>query len=293
MIRLGFIGLDTSHPSTFAAVIERHPSATVSAVWDGGDVRGDAYVEQFCRDVGATRYDEPFDMVDDVDAVMVLTVNWDTHARLAIPFLEAGVPTFIDKPIAGRASGVAAMADAASGTPLFGGSAVRYHPSITSLPAEEPGRTLFATGYNDPFYYGAHLVDVTRSLASGDWVCVLPSTVPGETVTVLFDDDTYATLCFDAPSEDSMYTVLDVTDSARTAFVDNEGTRKPEMYAAFVDAFIDTVEERIDSASWLLDAATLLLAVTKVLDDGQPVTPTSERLAAMHVDGEAFLEEYR
>ena len=296
MIRLGFIGLDSSHPRTFAETLDRldhDPPASVSAVWDGGDVRDDAHVEQFCREFDATRYDEPTEMIDDVDAVMVLTVDWDTHASLAVPFLDAGVPTFVDKPIAGTVADVTAIADAASGTPLFGGSAVPYHPAIESLPAAETGRTFFATGYNDPFYYGAHLVDVTRSLAGGDWACVQPSTTPGKTVTVLFEDDSHATLQFDAPSEVSAYAVLDVTDSARTAFVDNQGTRKMEMYDTFLSTFLDTVVGNAESADWLLDSASLLLAVTRVLEDGRPITPRSDRLESVDVDGRSFLESYR
>lgn len=39
------------------------------------------------------------DMIGQVDAVIVARDDWDTHAPLAMPFLEAGLFVFVDKPL--------------------------------------------------------------------------------------------------------------------------------------------------------------------------------------------------
>ncbi len=39
------------------------------------------------------------DMLGKVDAVIVARDDWETHARLAMPFLEAGLFVFVDKPL--------------------------------------------------------------------------------------------------------------------------------------------------------------------------------------------------
>lgn len=291
MIRVGVLGLDTTHARTFAETLARTDTASVTAVWDAGTVRDSAYVERFSDDFDATSYAEPTEMLTDVDAVMVLTVDWDTHASLAVPFLDAGVPTFVDKPVAGRLTDLETLAAAAGNAPLFGGSAVPFHPAVASLPARRSSRTLYATGVEDPFYYGAHLVDVARSLAAGDWRVVSPSPDPGKTVTVTFDE-TYARLRFDTPRADTKYAVLDVTDSARTALVGMDDGEKDEMYDAFVAAFLDTVERDEGDTTGLLDGASLLLAANLALALGRPVTPTSEALAEAHVDGGAFERGY-
>jgi hypothetical protein len=175
MVDIGIVGLDTSHAESFAAAVEERESARVTGVWDGGDVRDEAYAETFCRRHEATLYDDPHAMVGDVDAAMVLTVNWDTHRELAVPFLESDVATLVDKPIAGSLADVRALERAADGTPFFGGSAVPFHSAIRSFDLERDGRALYCVGYDDPFYYGAHLVDTVCRVVDEEWAGAGPA----------------------------------------------------------------------------------------------------------------------
>lgn len=292
MLRIGVLGLDTSHSETFAEAIASTGTASVTAVWDEGNVRDTSHLDRFCEAFDATPVDEPTDVIDHVDAVMVLSVDWDTHASLAVPFLEAGIPTFVDKPIAGRLEDIEAIADAASNAPLFGSSAVPFHPNITSLPRDRSPRTITATGFKDPFYYGAHLVQTVRSLTTADWTVVMPAADPGRTVEVVFDDGSHATLQFDTPSEETKYAVLDVTDSARTSVVDMEDDLKPKMYGAFIDAFLEVVRGGRDDTARLVDGAKLSLAANIALELHRPVTPTGDALADARLDGQAFREGY-
>lgn len=295
MITIGVVGLDTSHSETFARSIEEHDAVRIGAVWDGGDVRDEAHVREFCEAHGATRCEDVEEMIPRVDAAMVLAVNWDTHADLATPFLEAGVPTLVDKPVAGRLTDVEALVAAAGSTPLFGGSAIPYHPALADVPTGEAGRSLYCVGYNDPYYYGAHVVHVARRLAGADWNSVTPAADPGLTVDVLFENDVYATVRLDGvpPWDGGGFAVTTVGDWTESVLVDGDSDDRKRMHDSFVDEFVRHVRGDGDDGRDLLDATRLLLAVNAALDAGCPVTPGSQELRAFHADGAAFLAEYR
>lgn len=293
MVDIGILGLDTSHPESFATILDQRTDATLMAVWDGGDVRTADYVASFCDAHDVTQYDDATALVDIVDAAMILTVNWETHLSLARPFLEAGLPTFIDKPAAGSLAEIDALAKCAEPeTPLFGGSAVPFHPDIDRLPSAASGRTLYAAGYNDYFYYRVHLTDTARRLAAADWVSVTPLDGPGSTVRIEFENKTHATLRFDGSTDDSAFGVLDVADRTRTVRIPATKDALAEMYDPFIDAFLETVTGGRDDTRRVLDAATLSLATEAALTRDEKVTPDSDALSAVEQDGEGFLASY-
>lgn len=289
--RIGILGLDTSHAETFAEELSSSDEATVSAVWDGGDVRDESYVAEFCEKYGATAYDNPSAMTDDVDAAMVLTVDWDTHCDLALPFLDAGVPTFVDKVIAGTVADVAAMAAAANETPLFGGSSIPFHPAVENLPCGVEGRMLYAAGYNDPFYYGSHLVDTARAIAGAPWTRVTPQAGPDIAVVVAFENDSTAVLQFDGETTDPAFGFLDVADRTQTARIP-VGDEYDAMRKSFFDAFLAAADGERDDSDRVLDAATLQLAVHAALDTEEVVTPDDQALQEYHADGAAYAAAY-
>lgn len=43
---------------------------------------------------------EPTEVIDHVDGVVIATDDGEDHARRAAPFIEAGLPVFVDKPLA-------------------------------------------------------------------------------------------------------------------------------------------------------------------------------------------------
>lgn len=290
-LQIGILGLDTSHAGMFADDLVESEDATVAAVWDGGDVREESYVGEFCEKYGAVSYDEPSSMVGEVDAAMVLTVDWDTHRDLATLFLEADVPTFVDKVIAGSVTDIEAMADAAGDTPLFGGSSIPFHPEIEAFPRDVSGRTLFAAGYNDPFYYGVHVVDCARVIAGAPWARVEPVDGPGIRVEVAFENDARIVLQFDGGTDEPAFGFLDVADRTCTACI-SPGAGYGEMRESFFDAFVASAYGERDDSDRILDAATLQLAIHAALDAGETVTPGDEILSEYHADGTAYATLY-
>lgn len=293
MTDIGIVGLDTSHAEGFAAVIDDHASASLTAVWDGGRVRDESYERTFCEEHGATSYEEPFEMADAVDAVMILTVDWDAHRTLSVPFLESGVPTLIDKPIAGCVADVDAIRAVVDGTPFFGGSAVPYHPSVRSLREERVDGTLYCVGYDDPFYYGIHLTDTVCRIVDEDWACVTPAEDPGLTVDVVFEDGAYATLRLDGPDDAARFAFLGVGDHAAGVEITNSTSELDEMYRTYVDTFLDVVAGEVDVSHRVLDAAELGIAIQAALALDRPITPGCAGLADHRVDARAFVDGYQ
>lgn len=295
MIDIGIVGLDTSHGEAFAETIRELPGMTVVGVWDGGDVRDDQYVEAFCDKYDTRRFTSVEDLTDYVDAAMVLTVDWETHSSLAIPFLEVGVPVLIDKPIAGNLAHLKALRTACKSNTdaaLFGGSAVPFHDQFADLPRGGDDRTIYAAGYNDFFYYRVHVTDTIRSLANDDWVEVVPSAGPGTTVDIRFDNGIYATIRLDGSTENPTFGILDVAASTRAVELNVGRDTLGEMYGPYLRTFRDVVRGERDDTDRLLDAGSLLLAVETALETGRSVTPDSDALANTSIPAAEFVEAY-
>lgn len=292
MNRIGIAGLDTSHAEAFASVIDDLEGLTVDGVWDRADVRDEGYIESFCDEYDATRYSSPEEMAAGIDAAMVLTVDWEDHAPLASIFLDAGLPTMVDKPVAGSVGDVETLRAAARGSRLFGGSAVPHHDAFSSFPRGGQKRTIYAAGYNDFFYYRVHLTDTVRFLADANWSRVTPSEEPGSTVDVIFENGLYATLRFDGSPDDGTFSVLDVADTTNVIEVQSNQDALTSMYEPFLTSFRSVVEGERDDSGRVLDSATLILAVEGALKNDAVVTPDSETLASISIESSEFVADY-
>ena len=166
--RLGMVGLCTSHPANWVPIVrslveEQSVDIDVVAAWDAGETRPEGYARQFCHEHDVPKCpDRLQDMVDLVDGVIVHTTNWDKHVEQARPFVEAGKPVLIDKPIVGNLRDVNQLLDwERGGARITGGSSLRFAGPVVEFlarPVEERGdvHTAYtATGVDD-FNYGIH-----------------------------------------------------------------------------------------------------------------------------------------
>lgn len=71
---------------------------------------------------------------DDIDGVIIATPP-STHAAIALPFIERGIPVFIEKPVTLSSSEAARItaASRASGTPVMVGHIHLYNPAFTAF----------------------------------------------------------------------------------------------------------------------------------------------------------------
>ena len=175
MIRIGILGSDNSHVESFSKCFnikgpDQIKGARVVALFglekkrtleaaEGGNI--------------PTIVKRPQDMIGMVDAVIVVFRHGNLHYKYAAPFIQAGIPTFIDKPMTcsvPQAKKLIALARRRK-TPITSFSAVRYSPLIEELKKNMKtvgkiragvfcARGSSRSPYGGLFFYGIHSVEM-------------------------------------------------------------------------------------------------------------------------------------
>ncbi len=190
-LRVGVIGLGLR--GTLAAHLDQPGlPARVAAICDPLESRRAAAAQRWPDALAVADHTELLDGA--VDAV-ILTTPDDTHEALAVEFLRAGVPVFVDKPLAITTEGSDRVLATAmeTGTKLYVGHNMRHMPVITTMreliQRGEIGQVKAIwcrhfVGHGGDFYYkdwhadrrrttglllqkGAHDLDVIHWLAGG------------------------------------------------------------------------------------------------------------------------------
>lgn len=105
-------------------------------------------------DVSVTAIEKEENPPAGIDGVIIATQS-ATHARAALPYIDAGIATFIEKPMATSVSDAERIQDAAkrSGAVVFVGNLYLYHPgflaALEMLPSLGAIRYLLCEGMND------------------------------------------------------------------------------------------------------------------------------------------------
>src|SRR5262249_16285671 len=140
-LRIGIIGCDTSHVPAFTENLN-NPDAKdhvsggkVVAAFKGGspDIpesanRVENYSGTLKEKYGVRFYDTIEELCQNVDAVLLESVNGRPHLEQVKPVLKAGKPVFIDKPMAGSFLDVIEIFRLAkeAKVPIFSSSALRF-----------------------------------------------------------------------------------------------------------------------------------------------------------------------
>ncbi len=187
MIRLGILDFDTSHAVEFTKRLNHKDIAKDQWV-DGAEVvvgcpgtsqLAPQRIKEYTpvlEKLGVPLVDKPEQMIGKVDGMLIESLEGGPHLERARPFLEAGVPCFIDKPFTcslADAREIVRLADK-KGVPVFSASSLRYAPELAQYVADEEkhGKILGALAYGpsplseDPkrnpglFHYGIHAVEI-------------------------------------------------------------------------------------------------------------------------------------
>lgn len=181
ILRIGMIGLDTSHAPAFAK-LWNDPTATgllakqqVVVAFPGGspDIESSfTRVGQFTKDLealGVKMVGSIDELIAQVDAVVITSLDGRRHLEQAIPVFRSGKPLYIDKPLAGSLVDAIAIHQLAKRHKArwFSSSSLRFSPGIwkyrsdPSLSATVRGAiawspcSLEAT-HPDLYWYGVH-----------------------------------------------------------------------------------------------------------------------------------------
>jgi len=182
-LRIGMIGLDTSHVTAFTALLNdpkspNHVSgAKVVAAFKGGspDIesswsRVEGYTKELREKYGVAIHDSIEELCRQVDAVMLESVDGRPHLEQAKTVIKAHKPLYIDKPMAGSLKDALEIFRLAkeTGVPVFSSSSLRYGKNTQAVRNGSIGKVLRAETsspchlektHPDLFWYGIHGVE--------------------------------------------------------------------------------------------------------------------------------------
>jgi predicted dehydrogenase len=193
MVNIGLVDCDTSHVVAFTerlnhvGIGQEHwvEGGRVVAAVPGSSAIGPeriaGHVEKL-RGYGIEILDRPEELLapvkeQPIDAVMIEAADSTLHLKRAMPFVEAGLPLFVDKPFAPSLAEARRMVQAAQrrGVALTSASALRYCPEVVDVQrrAVELGPVLGVDAYTPAtlhprnpglLHYGVHGVEMVYAL---------------------------------------------------------------------------------------------------------------------------------
>jgi predicted dehydrogenase len=146
-VRIGLVGLDTSHASTFTSILHNPddpfhiPGARVVAAYPGGSPdmpisisRVTGFANELRDTYGVRIMDAPEDVAEACELVFILASDGRVHPAMFRAVASCGKPVFIDKPFAVSSSDAQDMFTLAgeTGTRVFASSAFRYADGLVS-----------------------------------------------------------------------------------------------------------------------------------------------------------------
>src|SRR5262245_5041994 len=186
LLKIGIIGLDTSHVTAFTKIINKDnkgplENLRVVAAFPGGSPDlptsvGPDRLPKFTRELREDHRVEIVESIDDllkkVDAVLLESVDGRGHLEQARPVCKAGKPVFIDKPSAASLADTIEIFELAKKhkVPCFSSSSLRFSDKLKAL-AKDPkvgkikqcdttGPVSPLKGHPELFFYGIHGIEM-------------------------------------------------------------------------------------------------------------------------------------
>ncbi len=216
-LKLGMVGLDTSHCSAFAELLhneagEHHVGGgrIVSAFPGGsGDFsssisRVEGFTQKLRDDYGVAIADSVESAAGGADAVFLESVDGRQHLEQFRKLAPFGKPVFIDKPFACSSSDALEILRLSEkhGSPVFSCSAIRYAAGIAETGAGQEvagcqafGPAAILPDYPGYFWYGVHSAEVLFSrMGSGCAEVAVNKGSSADVITGLWKDGRAGTI---------------------------------------------------------------------------------------------------
>jgi len=205
-LRIGIIGLDTSHAEQFTLrlndtanpnhvpggrVVAAFPAASADIEESRSRVEGFTAI---VRDKFGVRIAGGIeDVCNNVDAILLLTLDGRPRLPQMKQILSFGKPVFMDKPVAASlkdAVEIYRLAEAAK-VPVFSASAIRWYPGVLEVAnvEKEPANGALSYGpahilahHPDLFFYGIHPTEALFTIMGTGCLSVSRVTTPASSV---------------------------------------------------------------------------------------------------------------
>lgn len=250
MLKIGILGSDNSHALAFAKLCNipdengkfAFDNVRVSAIY-GKDDKSEHTKEVAANGKIEFIADKPEDFFGKVDAVMVVYRRGSYHVNDILPFAEAGLPVWIDKPIASDVEDLEKLRTACEkhNTLVTGGSTVKFCQDVIALKeCAESGSLGNILGgnmnfpadtnseYDGIFFYASHLVEIMCTVFGYDVKSIIAAQTMSNRISVIAKYATFQiTLNFNASNEyfatvygdkKSITAQLDISDIYRLGF---------------------------------------------------------------------------
>jgi predicted dehydrogenase len=184
LLKVGIIGLDTSHVVAFTELLNKSTAGPLAnirvvAAFPAGSPDLPTSADRLAGFTRTLRDKHKVEIVGSigellkkVDAVLLESVDGRPHLQQVRPVIEAGKPVFIDKPVAASLADAIEIFELARKhkVPCFSSSSLRFHPRLHAL-AKDPsvgaikqcdatGTVSTLKGHPELFFYGIHGVEM-------------------------------------------------------------------------------------------------------------------------------------
>lgn len=205
-LKVGMIGLDTSHVSAFVNLLndptnEFHvPGVRIVKAFPGGSSKFSLSanrVEGFTKELQDKGIEivEKLEDLAGLDAYFLESVDGDQHLEQFKVIAEFGKPVYIDKPLACNYADAKEIVEIAKAknVPLMSCSSIRYALGINDLKQEEDtevfacqafGPMNLLDDYRDYFWYGIHSTEIVFAMLGKG--CESVQVIPTEHADLLF-----------------------------------------------------------------------------------------------------------
>ena len=162
----------------------RIPGARVTHVWTDDPADAVKVAEASKIEHVVTR---PEEVIGKVDAVIIGTDDGHDHVRRAAPFVEAGLPVFVDKPLAINVSDLNQFLRwQKAGHPILSSSGMRYAPELSQIHQrkEELGELRWIASCTSKTWerYGIHALEALYPVLGPGFAGVRAETQPGSCI---------------------------------------------------------------------------------------------------------------
>ena len=292
--KIGLIGLDTSHVTSFAELLSQQPSfgAKIVCGFPGGSPDFDAsinrvegFTKRLKEEFGVAILGSPAAVAEQADLVFISAVDGRVHRRLFEETVRFKKPTFIDKPFTTTVADAQAILDCAAkhGVPVMSCSSLRYADNFqAALTGDaEHGRIVGIDAYGPMtiqptqpglFWYGIHAIEmIVAALGTGCQRVQVTTTDNYDLVVLQWSDGRSATYRGSRQAHNQFGAVIHREKSARQIDV-AAAKRSPTL--CMLEAILRSLSAGTSAVpvAETLEIVRIICAANQSRETGQPIT---------------------